>query len=281
MKDLTRREFGHLCLQAAAVMALPSELEAITKEESKYFPLAKGNTWTYVRNLLRPQEVSSYYEATVLSQGEGDAPAGSNVFWVEHLSSEAKKTSTETYTITGLKREGFEVERSAADVRDGRYDITSDLDTFPKVFWTYYNACVKESYTEGSKKAGHRNIWRFTAVLDPGTIVGRHKNPRWHVAAIEYDKSITVPAGRFGNILKNVTLVFGTNIADVIFKDAKPIYQKDRRADNCFMTVVYYAPKVGLVKEVQYNREGKETYTLELQSFNVKNFLKQTIFAKI
>ena len=69
----------------------------------------------------------------------------------------------------------------------------------------------------------------------------------------EYSEEIIkVPAGRFTRCLRNVT----TQIGGTEMKE--------------FKKVSYFARNVGLVKETQYDSNGRETYTLELIDFHVE-----------
>ncbi len=82
-----------------------------------------------------------------------------------------------------------------------------------------------------------------------------------------YRGEITVPAGTFSNCLMNCRMVNGKNLADMLFEGASPVYEDDF---GCFRTESFFAKNIGLVKEVQYDREGKVTYTLDLKTFKVK-----------
>ncbi|MBI3007993.1 MAG: hypothetical protein HYY56_00475, partial [Candidatus Omnitrophica bacterium] len=85
----------------------------------------------------------------------------------------------------------------------------------------------------------------------------------WEIGTELLKEKIRVPAGTFSNCLKNCTMVNGENLADVLLKNAAPVYS-EREGEKCFRTESFYVKDIGLVKEVQYNAKNKVTYQLEL-----------------
>ena len=64
-------------------------------------------------------------------------------------------------------------------------------------------------------------------------------------------------------------MVNGKNLAEVLWKGAKPEYQGEEDF-GCFRTEAYYVEDVGLVREMQYDAKGNVSYILELKSFSIK-----------
>jgi hypothetical protein len=241
----------------------------------KYFPLNVGNTWTYKRTLKDPDNVYTYTDKLVTEAG-WDIPKGTMYFTIgKSLIGEKVGTSEETYTITGKDESNFFNISLKADkkARDGRYvDEYSSKPTDPNIKWKYLGEGVWET-VDGSYADTKTENQVFTAVLKPDISLcdpaKENEDPSWIVGATMYTGgTITVPAGTFSDILENVTMVGGSNIEDVLTKNAT---MQTRKKDTfgCYMTKSYYAKNVGLILEIQTNLQGKETYRMELESYKV------------
>ena len=240
----------------------------------KYFPLNVGNTWTYKRTLKDPDNVYTYTDKLVTEAG-WDIPKGTMYFTVgRQLIKEKAGTSEETYTITGDESNFFNISLTAVKkARDGRYvDEYASKPTNPNIKWKYLGEGVWET-VDGSYMDTKTENQVFTAVLKPDISLcdpaKENEDPSWTVGATMYTGgTITVPAGTFSDILENVTMVGGSNIGDVLTKNAA---MQTRKKDTfgCYMTKAYYAKNVGLILEIQTNLQGKETYRMELESYKV------------
>ncbi len=176
--------------------------------------------------------------------------------------------SEETYNITG-EREGifWKISVEGTKPRDGRY---SPILVQPNIRWGYQGQAVNER-TDGvwlslDDKEYYSEDYRWAVVLVPNTV---HSDPfrdppRWAVAArIAENETVRVPAGAFTDCLKNITMIHGKNITDVLFRGVTPAYS----SEDGYMVISYYAKGIGLVKEIQYDTNGRENYLLELKSF--------------
>ena len=240
----------------------------------KYFPLNVGNTWTYKRTLKDPDNVYTYTDKLVTEAG-WDIPKGTMYFTIGRpLIKEKAGASQETYTIIEKDESNFfKINlKAGAKARDGRYvDEYSSKPKDPNIKWKYLGEGVWET-VDGSYMDTKTENQVFTAVLKPDISLcdptKENEDPSWTVGATMYNGKITVPAGTFSDILENVTMVGGSNVGDVLTKNAA---MQTRKKDTfgCYMTKAYYAKNVGLILEIQTNLQGKETYRMELESYKV------------
>lgn len=241
----------------------------------RYFPLKVGNTWTYKRTLKDPENVYTYTEKTTTEAG-WSIPKGMIYFTVGRpLMREKSGTSKETYTITGKDEYNyFNVNlKGSKNYRDGRYyeDMFSPQPIDPNIRWKYVGEGIWE-LIDGYYGDAKTENQTWMAVLKPDITLSNptkeNEDPPWIVGATMYNGKITVPAGTFSDVLENVTMVGGSNIGDVLTKNA-PMKVTKEDDFGCYMTKSYYAKGVGLVLEIQLNTKNNETYRLELESYKI------------
>lgn len=261
-----------------------SEIQGVTKSEfmKSYFPLKVGNTWTYKRTIKNPENIFRYTEMKTTVSG-WNIPQGMRYLQVGRaLLYEQKGESFESYTITGKdENDWFYVDlKGMKSFRDGRYiDEYMNRQTVANIRWRYMGDGMIESMDGHYEDAKTENSTWMT-ILKPEIILSdpqENEQHEWSIGATWNDKEVIVPAGRFSNTLKNVTMIGGSNVLEVMRSDVpmKVNHKGDmpRMSDEdgfgCFVTKSYYAKGVGLVLEIQYDNNNQETYRMELVSFNV------------
>jgi|GEM_PF-5726794 len=240
----------------------------------RYFPLSIGNTWAYKRTLIDPDNVFSYTEKTTTEAG-WDIPEGVRYFTVgKSLFGEKKGVSHETYTITSKDENNcFSIQIKGSDnPRDGRYeDIYASSDDNRNIRWKYVSKGVWEILDGRYADTKTRDqIW--SVILDSDILISNPSNkgeiPSWIIGSTMYDNKISVPAGTFANCLENVTVVGGSNIEEII-KNNSPIRCKDKDGFGCFITKSYYAKDIGLILEIQFDKDNNIVYKLELEDYKI------------
>lgn len=258
---------------------VPNPEAGLTKSEimQKYFPLKVGNSWTYKRTLIDPDNVFSYTEKTTTEAG-WDIPKGIRYFTVgRSLFEEKTGISHETYTIIGESENNcFSVQvKGSENPRDGRYnDIYSSSIEDRNIRWQYVSRGVWEILDGNYADTKTRDqIW--SVLLDSDILISNpsndDENPSWIIGSTMSDNEITVPAGTFKNCLKNVTVVGGSNIEDIIKNDS-PIKYLDKDGFGCFVNKSYYAKNIGLILEIQFDKKNNLVYKLELESYKINWF---------
>lgn len=236
--------------------AQTTEDRFVELEYSHYLPLAKGNTWTY-----RKTEKEKIF---FWSLSERDK------VWYGTIKSETGM-SEETYAVkesiieNGLKF--WEIQVSSPKARDGRYGAVCGL--IDRILWgrvpssehiiEIEEIIVRKSYFSDEWKE-ERPILIEPVVKDmkisvtPGRwddTTGFHPHPLDMTISAAIEKlNITVSANTWKECLKVSTEV----------KTEK--YQWTRHS--------YYVRGIGLVKEIQEDRNGDLTYLLELISYTLK-----------
>ena len=200
----------------------------------------------------------------------GSLPKGSSVFTVGRKL-QFPDESVETYTIT----EEIDLEIWAVDIigenpRDGRYN--SGEGGVSKVSWSYSEDGVSECIASRHMSYDCESD-ALMALLKKGIVIYYSKDeetpPYWAIGSPDHGDTVQVQAGVFMDCIRNCTMVYGSNILDVVERGSVPDFQD--RDFGCFRTETYYARGVGMVKEVQYNTNGDKTYELELVSFSLSN----------
>lgn len=245
----------------------PAKSEGNTHEDNKndfdslqyshYLPLAKGNTWTYKKTIQGNREVFcwSLYDADRFIYGPLELTTG---------------ISEETYAVeksfveNGRKSWGIHV--SGSEARDGRYGAMRGF--IDKIIWRRVPSSehvieIDEIIVRHSSFLGEW-MQESPIVIEPirkelkvSAMSGWWDNTTFHPYPIDIETTsqlekvkITVPAGTWNEFLKICTEV---NTDD---------YQ--------WVTCSYYARDVGLVKEIQKDRNGDLTYSLELVRYTLK-----------
>lgn len=254
----------------------PVQTEAQERSLREYFPLEAGRSWTYMRTVKKSEAVCYYatQNRTQPYKASGREALSEEITMKRFvvlcgMQGSYPPKSEETYTITG-ERDGifWKVRVEGTRPRDGRYSPPAGVQ--PNVRWGYQGKGVNErtdgvwlSFDDGEY---YSEDHRWLAILMPNSVHSDpfKKAPRWAVAAtIAADETLRVPAGIFSDCLKNVTMIHGKNITDVLFRSAAPTYA----SENGFTTISYYVRGIGLVQEIQYDVQGQQTYLLELKTF--------------
>ena len=232
--------------------------------QSKYFPLAKGNQWEYKRTLFEGRKVFSWEAYTLVVKGYNSSEKEGETTFTTISRGSLPQQSEETYSVKDQAYDEngipmWEIEISSPTARDGRYEgLTLAPDT---ILWGRVPSgegvieigeiLISEHFFAGKRK--HKG----TLLVEPlaEEVEARMQPMGLPVEFITSAKliSVTVPAGRFHKCLQMITKV----------------KVKGDDKIKSWTTYSYYAPKVGLVKEVQKNNEDKETYTLELIRYNL------------
>ncbi|MCK4340647.1 MAG: hypothetical protein KAY37_02845 [Phycisphaerae bacterium] len=241
--------------------ALPSEPEG-----SQYLPMNTGNTWTYYKSTSGKGEILLW----ALIERSGDKGK------VAYITAKAgPATSQETYTVQESVQDGrlkfWQIRVDPTEARDGRYgSIPGTALRVEKILWGRVpssehiieidEVIVRNPVFGGTEVREERPILPEPKTTDmevrivPGTWNGSSFHPtpvNMEIKASLQKIDIVVPAGSWREVLEVTT--------DVKQEGAK------------WTTISYYVQGVGLVKEVQFDPEGSESYRLELKSFQLKN----------
>jgi len=173
--------------------------------------------------------------------------------------------------------------------RDGRY--SNYVREEPNVRWGQIGARAIWEIIDGSFYSDAKALNKTECVLfalDSVSFSERVPEGQavtWAIGAKRYVQPVSVPAGKFADCLLNIRMINGKNLAAVLFEGASPEYgappdsNSVERETDYFRTETYFARDVGMIKEVQYNRKGDMTYSLELKSFNVEDLPRESTAA--
>lgn len=227
----------------------------IEQPYSDYLPLATGNFWTYHRTVL--QDVHTWEAYQILSEGT----VRTAVMTVPGITS---GDSEETYRVIGPADQLglWEIEVSAPLSRDGRYG--GGYTKPDRIMWGRMPSSediieideilTQESYFEGTKK--YRGVLLAQSLIEGAEATLMLSGSDTTYTASSTWTEITVPAGTFSCTLEMVTQV-----------------ESDFAS---WKTYSYYAPGVGLVKEMQVDDSGRSAYTLELVQYQVSGMQMET-----
>jgi hypothetical protein len=224
--------------------------------QSNYLPLAVGNQWQYKRTILRDIYAWEGY-AEEKEDGKSELQ-----FLVGQPSGFAPGESTETYIITGTVEKGglqfWEVQVSSPQARDGRY---GGVYTQPdRILWGRVASSAEiieideiltqeAGYFIGAKREERILVVEPLIQDNVQATLSHTRLPEIQYTALPDLTQVDVPAGKFSCSVEVVTKVDTDQ-----FK---------------WETHSFYAPHIGLVKEVQYDDAGKVTYTLELVQYKL------------
>jgi hypothetical protein len=225
---------------------------------SHYLPLAEGNTWTYKKAIPENREVFcwSVYQPGKYMFGPIKLNTG---------------ISEETYTVKESNvengRKFWEIQVSGPEARDGRYGAMKggiDKIIWRRVISSGYiiqidEIIVRDSFFLG--KWGQESpivIEPIRKEINVGLLMsgwwdGKDFHPlpkEIGTKALIEEGNITVPAGTWKEFLKVCTEV--------------------KSKESQWVTCSYYARDIGLVKEIQKDRDGDLTYSLELVRYTLK-----------
>lgn len=223
--------------------------QAVSNSEqpySNYLPLNTGNYWTYRRTVL--QEVHTWEAYRTLNEG-------TVTFVVMAVPGIRPGDSEETYRVLAPGDEIglWKMEVSDTLSRDGRYG--GGYTKPDQILWgrvpssediiEINEILIKESYFEGTKK--YETVLLAQSLIEGADVM--LSNSKVTYAASSTWAEITVPAGTFPCTLEMVTQVVSDFASWKIYS--------------------YFAPGVGLVKEMQIDDSGQAAYTMELVEYHV------------
>lgn len=250
-------------------------------DPQSYLPLAPGNRWTYQRTVAPDKKVFCYADQVLVLPNGKKA-----IFFTVNAVTDLSTRSTETYSVTGRAGASeiwggdfWSVAVDGQKARDGRFVAfakgrysSSEAKT---IKWGYAGDCLIEqmegisTQTQDDRKAA---FGRIMGLLAPDTHVdqerGDGKPQEWVVNTLKRTTTVTVPAGTFNNCLECVTTVRIDGATE--FASLSKVTAEEKEAFGKFTTTAYFAPHIGLVKEIQTDSHGKEVYRLELESYSVR-----------
>lgn len=215
---------------------------------SNYLPLNTGNYWTYHRTVL--QDVYTWEAYQTLNEG-------TVTFVVMTVPGIQPGDSEETYRVLAPDDEIglWKMEISDPLSRDGRYG--GGYTKPDQILWGRVPSSeeiieideilIKESYFEGTKK--YETVLLAQSLIEGAEVTLMLSNSKVTYAVSSTWTEITVPAGTFPCTLEVVTQVVSDYASWEIFS--------------------YFAPGVGLVKEMQIDGSGQAAYTMELVEYHV------------
>lgn len=300
---------NHSTIAEYAWVAIPPRVPCVTQESvirepalkhvsaMQYLPIEPGRKWTYRRtvlpywglrgkkgdvecvgytyywqsaHLLKGEFLDTRGKLTVITDthpiGSGLAPKPSVVDHVLILKNPVQWNGTQAYPLDASPQEG---------VRDGRY---GDRD-FSRTLWLERQGKAGAEFTEVltwvTPPSPNETVETARPILfDAGfsrvLTYGPRDDPtryvlRGMVVSACTDK-ISVPAGEFPDTLRAVEYLAARGVEEgTLSPGTKP----DTELNHGWVTVAWFAPGVGLVKEIQYTRSGRLCYVLELISTSV------------
>ena len=213
-----------------------------------YFPLAIGNSWTYKCTIPPGSEPLFSFLAEIEKPHQSRGHRKGDRIWNYGRCSNAQ-SGIEKYVISGYDNthDAFRVTSSEGAIDDRKYSLQELVD----LYWLYNDYGVWE--VARARDLGETILVSgFIAYLEAGAGQEEISERRRKVECEYIDGRIDVPAGKFSGCLRNVT----TQLGGTDLKEIK--------------TVSYFAKNVGLLKEIQYDSRGVETYTLELIEFHIE-----------
>jgi hypothetical protein len=227
----------------------------------EYFPLQTSNSWTYIRT-EEPEQTVRYWTRQTLQRSGA-------VYSVRGRKLPKAGVTTEVYTVgesVELGRIRFWNINISHGARDGRYDHAPEPPR--RILWGKRRleegnalSIVEETIVRFSTMATIPSEAVHTAELliaPPREGIGvRVQRGIAEITCHPIRETVNVQAGSFANCLVMIIRV-------------KP---DDNSSNDSLQggweTHSYYAPNVGLVKEVQKNLAGHLTYTLTLKHYRI------------
>ena len=240
------------CVTFLMVMGLvgcgKKESSRTAPEPKDYFPLTVGNSWSYVCTIQPGREPLFSLVAEVEKPHPSRRHKQGDWIW-NHGRCANAKSGIETYSISEYDAalDAFRVSVSEGAIANRKYDLQDVVG----VYWRYNDWGVWEVVR--ARDLGETLLVNgIIALLKPGEGLEEILDRKRKVMCDVSRDVVAVPAGEFTGCLRNVTTQLGGT-------DLKQI-----------KTVSFFAHNVGLVKETQYDADGRETYNLELKEFRVK-----------
>ena len=241
-----------------------------------YAPLAVGNRWTYLKTVKKPVDIF-YLTAMSVIRPSKELRLGKRILLTgrPHFARAFAEQDEETYMIEQQINDAWLVSALGQNPRDGRY-----IDQKPgsKIQWYYNRNSVEETVecTDAGAETQRKTILAFLQ-LDAIVTDGLHHGaPHLSIGSNRHRGRIKVPAGTFTDCLRTVRITHCKNPLEVVLHSAAPEYafepgkNEEKMRFGRFMTESFYAKDIGLVKEVQHNALGEETYVLELRSYTIR-----------
>ena len=238
-------------------------------QQSEYLPLSKGNSWTYKRTVFSDKGVFTIRPA---SGGPGIAMGNSNV---------GLGTTLETYEVKDWdsKQKAWQITVNNMSGRDGRYGGLILSDEVDKIFWGIDPSqkdaliVIEKLLLPPSVFRGERRT-KFPILIDPmaeGTMLEFQYGEFMRVKSISgLGRDISVTAGKFSSLL---LVIFEMKPQGITGKKPANVKKtgetKKFNWEDGWTTASFYAPGVGLVREVQKDSKGNETYLLELIKYEL------------
>ena len=208
----------------------------------------------------------------------------------------------ETYTVVDKTDDGFWKVKVEANIPFNiKYDnifSEKENENVMDVQWGYFYTGVLEMRNGKLDKFPYSETLdqRWICILRQQEIVST--KPRLAcLGALSSKEAITVPAGEFSDCLGSIAIINSINTekrVDEVQRSLEKILTKNNIPESesllveetftfgkelpleyflllmGFRNEMYFAKNVGLIKEVQYNKRGEETYRLELKSYSIK-----------
>ena len=244
-----------------------------TPKEQNYLPLAKGNTWTYERTVEDPEKVYIWRHLVCLQTGHTYTARGLGF----KKNDDIPKKGIEKYTVENRGKidgkEFWEINISTLYARDGRYQFVGH--PAERILWgristgeTDLRSWVEERINYGfaplspcmSGLSYSKTVHQAWFLLEPREdLEVSTEYGLTTITATANRIDILTPAGKFPKCLEVIT--------EVASEDET---KKSSDIGMGWTTYSYYAPNVGLVKEVQKDYKGDTTYTLELIDYKLQ-----------
>ncbi len=234
----------------------------------QYLPLVKGNKWIYKRTVLQSKNICNWAIEVDLSKNEKSYMTRGYNPGISEVTSFESYLIGDEIIIDGNKF--WKIRIDGELIRDGRYEGIGGQNG--QTFWG--RIAINNDYTAIEERIKYRygvyaGPYEKRIMLLPEPVQNIKYNIDMGSVIIIQDTivnyEISVPAGDFSKCLKIVTKV------KLKEGDTPPNLRKTDK--NVFVdsweTHSYYAPNVGLVKEVQKDYYGNDNYILELESYNV------------
>jgi len=243
-------------------MSVYSE-EGNVSQMQDYLPLCTGNSWTYI-HVEEPGRIIRNWAEVVLK--------GGLIYSVRGRKPSSGSTKTEVYTVGDsitldqIRFWNIEIKNSASDARDGRYHHIPEPPRL--LLWG------KRLLDDGSLLSiVEERIVRYSTM----TSIPSEAEHRAELLIAPERQGIRVIAGRGiaemiclpNRITINTPAGEFTNCITMVTRVEPEEGSSDDDVESGWESYSYYAPGVGLVKEVQKDLDDNVNYTLELKSYNI------------